>query len=90
MEPMTTIRFGAGGPEGPRSALWSLWVGKRTSDVYVESRDVNGVMKFSLHESGDWHYGYRSEYVQSEKMAGRGVLGGRWKTWKRPATFKSG
>jgi hypothetical protein len=88
---MTAIRFGVGSAEGSRSSLWRVWTGKKTSDVYVESRDVHGVMKFSLHESGDWHSGYRSEYVRAEMKAGRwrGEKT-RWSEWKRPAEFAPG
>ena len=67
---MAAVRFAVGSRDGARSSLWRVWTGKNTSDVYVESRDVQGVMKFSLHESGDWHYGYRPEYIRAEIAAG--------------------
>jgi hypothetical protein len=88
---MSAIRFGVGDAHAARSSLWRVWTGKKTSDVYVESRDVHGVMKFSLHETGDWHYGYRSEYVRSEMEAGR-WKGEQtwWSEWKRPTEFIPG
>lgn len=62
-----------------------MWTGKKTSDVCVESRDVHGVMKFSFHETGEWHYGYRSEYIRREMKAGRWRDEKTWwKEWKRP------
>jgi hypothetical protein len=55
-------RFGVGSADGPRSAVWRLWTGKGTSDVYVAARTLGGNLKVSLHESGVWRYAFTKEY----------------------------
>jgi hypothetical protein len=52
------LRFGVGSPDGPRSAVWRLWTGKGTSDVYVAARAQGGHLKVSLHESDEWRFAF--------------------------------
>jgi len=45
------------GEPGHGSGLWRIWganAGSGKSDVFVAARNVAGVQKISLHESGDW------------------------------------
>jgi hypothetical protein len=46
------IRTCVGSPDGPKSGVWRIWVGKGKSDVYVAVRSYTGILKVSLHESG--------------------------------------
>jgi hypothetical protein len=63
-------RFGVGTTEGPRSAVWRLWVGKGTSDVYIAARAHGGDYKVSLHESGVWRFAFTDVYRRRRSSSG--------------------
>src|SRR5215468_9194933 len=54
------IRFDVSGEGGRRAASWKCWaeIGRGKNDVYVACRGLGGVIKTSLHESGDWLVDY--------------------------------
>jgi hypothetical protein len=59
-------RFAVGSAEGPRSAVWYLWTGKGTSDVYIAARALIGNLKVSLHESGVWRIAFTEEHKEGQ------------------------
>ena len=53
--PMLTQRFGVGDLSGRRSSEWVVMWKPTTSDVYVATRTLGGILKASIHESGRCH-----------------------------------
>ena len=76
-----TVRIAVGAP-GLRSSVWRIWADKGKSDVYIASRTIIGVQKFSLHQSGDWRYAFTSDFMDSE--GGAGVPDRIIDRWRRP------
>ena len=58
------IRFGITDDNGHMAATWSISNPKTKSDIYVSCRELNGMIKTSLHESGSWHAGYSKEATE--------------------------
>jgi hypothetical protein len=76
------------GKPGSRSAVWRVWANRKKSDVYVAVRNLAGLQKFSLHESGDWRY----QWLDEQKAAS---FTGRTDTriidkWSRPFELGAG
>lgn len=46
-------RFGVSAADGRRSSIWRVWADRGKSDIYVAMRSVAGIVKVSLHQSGD-------------------------------------
>jgi len=61
------LRFGIHDDAGHRAATWKLWTeasgGK--SDVYLACRSLGGVLKASLHESGNWHIAFSQQTFEA-------------------------
>lgn len=79
-------RFACGGCAAPRSATWKVWTSD-SGDVYLACRELNGVFKASLHQSGQCIAGFTTEYF--ERRLNRAAWPGsrhmeQW-TLKRPA-----
>lgn len=55
-----SLRFGIQNGEGKRAATWKLWTETSgdNSEVYLTCRALGGVLKSSLHQSGNWHTAY--------------------------------
>jgi hypothetical protein len=82
--PDPTVRFAAGSPERPHSAVWRLWV--HGADAYVGARTILGLLKLSMHRSGDWISAFTSQSdAVIEETGSR-----RTHTWQRPAEFTPG
>jgi hypothetical protein len=82
MPEKNAIRFCAGTAGGARSAIWRLWATR--NDVYLSFRNLGGVLKVSLHETGDWRMALTNEYLQTDNPAL--IDGGRFfEKWRRPA-----
>lgn len=64
------IRLCIGEPHGPRSSTWRIWSNPNKSDVYVTVRNLGGTFKVSLHESGNWRFGF----VDAAAAAHRGFI----------------
>lgn len=65
--PEGVIRFAVGEP-GKQSAIWRIFApNPDTFDVYVGARAMLQWMKWSLHQSGNWRFGW----VESEKALTR-------------------
>lgn len=87
-EPVKEIRVGVGTPDAAYSSVWTMWV--RKSDVYLTARGMAGLVKVSLHKSGDWRIAETSE--ASAKLSrplmstGQRIILG----WQRPSPFTIG
>ena len=79
------VRFAIGGPDEPRSCVWRIWTGKGTSDVYISARVLGGVVKVSLHESGDWRFALTREYAEAQGRDNRLIA-----QWDRPPPLHQG
>jgi hypothetical protein len=87
------LRFGIHDGAGCRAATWKLWTeasgGK--SDVYLACRSLGGVLKASLHESGNWHIAYSQQAFKENvegvipKFTGRFI-----EKWPRPSEIAPG
>jgi hypothetical protein len=55
-----SLRFGIQDENGQRAATWKLWTETSgdNSEVYLTCRALGGVLKSSLHQSGNWHTAY--------------------------------
>lgn len=82
--PDPTVRFAAGSPERPHSAVWRLWV--HGSDAYLGARMVLGTIKLSMHQSGQWISAFTSQSGAVIDETGSR----RTHTWQRPAEFTPG
>jgi hypothetical protein len=59
-------RFGVGDPDGKHSLVWKVWASRNTPDVYITAPSMGGMMKASIHASGQRHIGLTSEYTQDK------------------------
>ena len=87
------VRFAVGEPDGPRSAVWRLWIHNHPdkSDIFVSPRNVAGVIKASLHQSGRWRFAFTSEYAKREFDHLEDPLGNRLvHQWTRPDVISPG
>jgi len=57
------IRFAVGEPGTALSGVWTAWSNKNKSDIYVSTRSIAGLLKISLHESGDWRLQWTNQDV---------------------------
>ncbi len=67
-----SLRFGIQDNEGRRAATWKLWTetGGGNSEIYLACRPLGGMLKTSLHQSGNWHIAYsRHAYENDVKGA---------------------
>jgi hypothetical protein len=63
--PKHVIRFGIRGAKGMRAATWKCWTpGGPKHDVYLACRQLNGELKASLHQSGQWHVGFSQAFYE--------------------------
>lgn len=75
---------------GPRSQLWRIWTGHRTSDVYVGSRQIAGDIRVSLHESGKWRFAFTERHLRRpEALIAPDQDRAAYK-WDRPPEFAPG
>lgn len=82
--PGGTIRVAVGEP-GHRSGVWRIWSNATTSDVFVAGRTIAGVIKWSLHESGDWRHAFTTAFARRAGIDQR-VLD----RWEAPSPDESG
>ncbi len=82
--PDPTLRFAAGSPERPRSAVWRLWV--HGSDAYLGARVMLSVYKLSMHKSGKWI----SAFTKESGTVLQDASSRRHHVWQRPSEFTSG
>jgi len=83
-------RFAVGEPDGPRSSIWRLWATPK-GDVYLTARSLGGTMKASLHRSGNWQFGFTSEFETKGRSQGNWPLDSRHiERWVRPPEIGGG
>jgi hypothetical protein len=82
------VRFAVGSPDGPRAAVWRVWLNKRRDDVYIAARGLAGTLKVSLHPTG-WRLAFTKSFAESGSPlvppGGRAI-----DTWDRPPEFAPG
>lgn len=84
------IRFAVGSPESRCSGVYRVWGADgsksttRPSDLYLSARALGGVLKTTLHESGEWRTAYTAEAVTSGKVALRPDEDRKLIGWPRP------
>jgi hypothetical protein len=82
--PGGTARLCVGDRDGAHASVWRIWVPRRHSDVYIAARDIAGVQKWSLHESGDWrHQWVTPQHAQQLTGTENRIID----RWNQPAEF---
>lgn len=88
--PGDTVRFFAALDDVRRSpSTWRVWMPNNSSDVYVASRHLAGIIKTSLHESGSW----QTSFIRDDLMPtdNSGLAASRHlDRWTRPDEFAEG
>ena len=75
------------GRVGLRSSIWRFWANPSTSDLYVSSRTVAGVQKYSFHQSGDFRYAWTTrEHALAYSGSEERILD----RWSRPPSDVNG
>lgn len=76
-----------------RAATWKVWTeaGTGHSDVYLVCRALGGVLKTSLHESGNWHVSFSQEAFEDRVEGAIPSLSTRFvEKWARPSGLAPG
>lgn len=89
---MIIKRFGVTDSNGHRSATWICWTpGVGKSDVYLGCRELGGILKASLHQSGSWQVGYSKEsWNQKEECLPERQTTRHIEIWPRPSDIAPG
>jgi hypothetical protein len=88
--PGDTVRFYAALDDGRRSpSTWRVWMPTNSSDVYIASRHLAGIMKTSLHESGRWQTSFNRDDLMPADNAGL-APSRHLDRWARPNEFAEG
>jgi hypothetical protein len=58
---MGLVRFGVGDERVGWGIVWTLVHSPNRDDVYIMARAIGGIIKASLHASGDWRHGFTAE-----------------------------
>ncbi len=91
--PEQSIRFGITDGKGNRAATWKCWspVGVGKNDVYLVCRNLGGVLKTSLHQSGQWHIAYSNKFFEENVDDPKHKEKGRFlEKWPRPKDLAPG
>jgi len=90
-KPIISIRFGVQAEGGRRSAWWNLWVydpekvRRPKSDIYLTNEMMKGLIKVSLHQSGEWQVSLTEEFADALGENGTPVGNSRHiARWHRP------
>jgi hypothetical protein len=75
---------------GPRSALWRIFTGRRTSDVYVGARAIAGEVRVSLHERGPWRFAFTDKHQRGPNSFVPPEEDRARHKWSRPPEFAPG
>lgn len=89
MEGLRVI-IGDGTDEGPRSALWRVFTGRKTSDVYIGARAIAGEVRVSLHERGPWRFAFTEKHQRRPRSFVPPEEDRARYKWSRPAEFAPG
>jgi len=85
------IRFSVCSDNGFRASTWKCWTPSGKEDVYLTCRELGGMLKVSLHESGRWHFAYdQSFFERSISETDRTERGRYIDSWLRPSPLAAG
>lgn len=80
---LADLRFAVRSPSGQVSSIWRLWA-TRHGDVYLASRTMAKIEKFSFHKSGICRSAFTNEHGTPKTMNDRAMF--KWKRQPTPAT----
>jgi len=80
--PELAFRFAVRTEDGCRSGIWKVWSPRKTSDVYIASREMKGDFKISLHERGDCQAGFTQEYERQLRDYGEWTISRHMEKWR--------
>ena len=88
-----SIRFAISNKYNKRGATWKclspIGVGKH--DIYLMCRELNGALKASLHQSGDWRIAYSKDFFKENIKNHQDITKGRVvDKWQRPKEIAPG
>jgi hypothetical protein len=78
------LRFVVRRPDGFGSSIWRMWA-TRQSDIYLSTRGMASITKYSFHRSGISRQAFTSEHGIPSTMSDRVM-----KRWRRPGTPPEG
>lgn len=78
------LRFAVGSENGARSSQWAIW--SRKTDLYVASKTLGGIQKFSFHPPNLCRYALTKEYVTRTEKKDRKAL--EWRRGESPVDDK--
>jgi hypothetical protein len=81
------LRFVIEGADGFRSLQWRLWI-TSTGDVYLTTRQMGGIQKYSFHQSGICRSAFTQEHGAPSTMPDRAMF--KWKRTKTPLAGAGG
>src|SRR6266508_1354198 len=90
--PVSGLRVLVGDEEGrgPRSTLWRIFTGRRTSDVYIGARPIAGEVRVSLHEHGPWRFAFTKQHAEGPGSFVPPSEDRARSKWARPPEFAQG
>jgi len=77
------LRFGIKREDGFISSIWRLWATKH-GDIYLTTKGMGGIHKYSFHQSGICRSAFTSEYGPPKTMSDRAIH--KWKKTPTPST----
>jgi hypothetical protein len=84
---LTDVRFAIRGSSGQVSSTWRLWV-TRHGDVYLATRSMAAIEKYSFHKSGICRSAFTSQASTPGTMADRAMF--KWRRLATPEVGKDG
>lgn len=78
------IRFGIKRPDGYTSKIWRLWI-TRIGDVYLCTKGMGGIIKYSFHKSGICRHAFTKEHGIPNTLTDRATI-----KWKKADTLPKG
>ena len=78
---LADLRFGVKRQDGFISSLWRLWATKH-GDVYLTSKEMGGIHKYSFHQSGRCRSAFTSEHGAPDTMDDRAIF--KWTRNTKP------
>jgi len=88
-----SVRFGVSDEQQLCSASWKLWTetAGENSEVYLACRELDGELKASLHQSGQWHIAFSNQAYKEHVEGSIPSLKNRFTDkWPRPTEIADG
>lgn len=79
---LADLRFAVRSPSGQISSIWRLWA-TRHGDVYLATRSMAKIEKYSFHKSGICRSAFTNEHGTPKTMTDRAMF--KWKRLSTPA-----